>query len=50
MNHQPKYFEIIDIATGLVLKTCKTRNGANRAADNRDRAHGAVKCIVKAIW
>ncbi len=50
MNTQPKHYEVIDVRTGLVVKTCKTRNGATRSADNRDRAHGAVKCIVKAIW
>ncbi len=50
MNTQPKHYEVIDVRTGLVVKTCKTRNGATRSADNRDRSYGAVVCVVRPVY
>lgn len=40
-------YQVVDSQTGFVVKTCKTRNGATRAADNRDNAYGAVRYVVK---
>lgn len=43
-------YQVLDIQTGFVVKTCKTRNGATRTADNRDRAYGAVRFVVKPVY
>lgn len=46
----PIRYDVIDIQTKKVVKSCKTRNGATRTADNRDQKYGAVKHIVKPIY
>lgn len=46
----PIRYDVIDIQTQKVVKSCKTRNGATRAADNRDNAYGAVRYIVKPVY
>lgn len=43
-------FDIIDIQTGKVVATAKTRASANRMADNRDLKYGAIRYTVRAIW
>lgn len=43
-------FDIIDIQTNKVVATAKTRASANRMADRRDLAYGAIRYTVKAIW
>ena len=42
-------YQIIDCKTQQVVKTCKTRNGAYRAADRLDAQYGAVRYIVRPI-
>lgn len=46
----PISYQVVDIQTKKVVKECKTRNGATRAADNRDRNYGAVRHIVKPVY
>lgn len=43
-------FDIIDNQTGKVVAKAKTRASANRMADRRDLAYGAIRYTVKAIW
>lgn len=43
-------YQVVDIQTKEVVKECKTRNGATRAADNRDRIYGAVRYIVRPVY
>lgn len=50
MNNKPVSFNVIDIQTKQVVANCKTRNGANRSADSRDRSYGAVRYIVQAVY
>lgn len=47
---QPISYQVIDIQSGFVVKTCKTRNGATRTADNRDAKYGAVRFVVKPVY
>lgn len=47
---QPISYQVLDIQTGYAVKTCKTRNGATRAADIRDKNYGAVRFVVKPVY
>lgn len=44
------HFEIVDSRTGRVVATAKTRTGANRSVDSRDKAFGACRFTARAVW
>lgn len=42
---QANIYQLINIQSGFVVKTCKTRT-----ADNRGSAYGAVRFVVKPVY
>lgn len=49
MNNATRY-DLIDIQTGIVVKSFPTKKAARSAADRKDAAYGAIRYIVKPIW
>ena len=42
-------YQVIDIKTSMIIKTCATRKAARAKADKIDLAYGAVRYVVRFV-